>query len=448
MAKFKKALKILLFLLVAGFFTAIYLNYPKLDLITGYSSKSNCSCTYIAGRPAAYTDSVDNNFSPVNLADDAVNKDELSAQASILGLKKRTARYFPALGCILMPPEQTDLDFTERPERFQRSSSAPFPYGSGEPRDTLFPEVDLRTLETTIADAFRENTLKQTRAVMVVYKDQIIAESYAPGFDKTSLHLGWSMTKSITATLYGILAHQRGFDIQQPVKVPDWEGDKRSSITYHNLLQMSSGLEWEEDYSKISDVTNMLFKAKDMSTSAIEKPLLHEPGEHYYYSSGTTNLLSGLLKKEFPDLQSYLDFPYSTLIDKIGMNSMILETDASGSYVGSSYSWATARDWAKFGLLYLHNGNWNGEQIFAEDWSGYVSTPAKDSEGIYGGQFWLNSSGALPDAPKDTYYADGYQGQRVFIIPSKDLVIVRLGLTNGNYFDFNSFTAGICNAIK
>ena len=211
---------------------------------------------------------------------------------------------------------------------------------------------------------------------------------------------------------------------------------------------MSSGLAWEEDYTRISDVTQMLFKAEDMSKAQAGKELLFTPGTHFYYSSGTSNLLSGLLKKEFRDLQEYLDFPYHALIDRIGMNSMILETDAAGNYVGSSYSWATARDWAKFGLLYLHRGNWNGDRIFAEDWATYVSTPATDSQGTYGGHFWLNASGNMPDVPADTYYADGYQGQRVYIIPSKDQVIVRLGLTNGPHFDFNSFTAGISTSIK
>lgn len=434
--------------MIAAIIVVFYLNYPKLDIITGYSAKSNCSCTYVAGRPAAYTDTVDNNFSPVNLASDKVNKARETASARVFGMKQRVARFFDGLGCILMPPGEENLEFTERPQRKYQASTLPFPYGTGNPKDTLFPEVDQQRMNAAVEKAFADNTEKQTRAVVVVYKDRIIAESYAQGFDENSLHLGWSMTKSITSTLYGILAHENKIDITTPAPVTSWQEDDRKNITYHHLLQMSSGLEWEEDYSRISDVTKMLFTANDMAGVAKEKDLIYEPGSHFYYSSGTSNLLSGLLKKEFPDLQSYLDFPYRTLIDKIGMHSMVMETDASGTYVGSSYSWATARDWAKFGLLYLHEGNWNGEQIFAEDWADYVSTPAPDSEGTYGAHFWLNHSGTMPDAPRDTYYADGYQGQRVYIIPSKDLVIVRLGLTNGDHFDFNEFTAGICSAIQ
>lgn len=444
---FKRILTFVFLLLIGGAGVALYLNYPKLDIITGYSSKSNCSCTYIAGRPEAFTDSTDNNFSPVNLATDGTDREAKTASANLFGLKRRVARYFPGLGCILMPPGKTDLSFTQRPRRSASRSTAPYPYGSGSQKDTIFPEIDYTAINHAVAEAFTEPDQKQTRAVLVVYKDQIIAEKYAPGFDANSLHLGWSMTKSITATLYGILEGEDMIDINQPAPVASWQNDDRKNITYNNLLQMNSGLAWEEDYSRISDVTKMLFTAPDMRKIAEEKELIHQPGSHFYYSSGTTNLLSGLLKQELGSIQEYLNFPYQMLIDRIGMHSMVLETDASGTYVGSSYSWATARDWAKFGLLYLHKGDWNGDQIFPESWADYVSTPATDSDGTYGAQFWLNDSGTLPDVPRDTYYADGYQGQRVYIIPSKDLVIVRLGLTNGDFFDFNAFASGITTAI-
>jgi CubicO group peptidase (beta-lactamase class C family) len=111
------------------------------------------------------------------------------------------------------------------------------------------------------------------------------------------------------------------------------------------------------------------------------------------------------------------------------MHSLIFETDLAGNYVASSYAWANTRDWAKFGLLYLNKGNWNGEQIFSEDWVKYTTTPTNSSQGVYGAQFWLNVGGHMPNVPKDTFFADGFQGQRVFIIPSKDLVIVRMGIT-------------------
>ena len=198
---------------------------------------------------------------------------------------------------------------------------------------------------------------------------------------------------------------------------------------------MNSGLEWVEDYNTISDVTKMLFLASDMGKVQLEKSLTGKPDESWYYSSGTTNLLAGyLLRKKFSSHQEYLDFWYRELIDKIGMHSALIETDLAGNYVSSSYGWATPRDWAKFGLLYLHRGNWNGEQIIDSSWVDYVKTPTNTSGGRYGAQFWLNAGGRYPDLPKDMFSCNGYQGQMVAIFPSKDLVVVRMGLVEDPEF--------------
>ena len=208
---------------------------------------------------------------------------------------------------------------------------------------------------------------------------------------------------------------------------------------------MNSGLEWDENYDEISDATKMLFLERDMTKSQEKKPLKGKINASWNYSSGTTNLLSGIIRNQFKSQQEYLDFWYTNLIDKIGMNSMVLETDLAGNYVGSSYAWATARDWAKFGLLYLHKGNWKGEQLFDESWVDYVSTPTPTSDGTYGAQFWLNATPTFKDVPKNMFYADGYQGQRVYILPDQDLVVVRMGLSQ---MDENAFLSGIIASIK
>ena len=256
------------------------------------------------------------------------------------------------------------------------------------------------------------------------------------------------MTKSWTATYFGILQKQGKIDIMKPAPIQDWQNDNRKNITINDLLHMNSGLEWEEDYGKISDVTNMLFQAEDMTKSQLEKPAKYDPNSHWYYSSGTTNLLSAILRKQFKSHQGYLDFWYASLFDKIGMNSALVETDMAGNFVGSSYGWATTRDWSKFGLLYLHKGNWNGEQIFDEGWAKYVATPTNTSNGRYGAQFWLNAGGKFPDVPRDMYYCSGYQGQMVAIFPSHDLVIVRMGLAEEPDFDFNDFLQDVVRSIR
>ena len=310
--------------------------------------------------------------------------------------------------------------------------------------DSVFSNVDYAKLNKHIEGHF--DPKYKTRAVLVLYKGHIIAEKYADGFTKDSRFLGWSMTKSLMGTVYGILQHQGKMDVQKPAPIEEWQNDDRKNITIHNLLQMNSGLEWDENYNDISDVTKMLFLEQDMTQSQLIKPLVGKPNKTWNYSSGTSNLLSGILRKELGSHQEYLDYWYRELIDKIGMNSMILETDMAGNYVASSYSWATARDWAKFGLLYASRGNWNGEQIFAAQWVDYATTPTPTSDGQYGAQFWLNNGGMMSDVPKNMFFANGHDGQRVYILPEQDLVIARFGLSGD--FSNNGLIKGVLEAIE
>jgi CubicO group peptidase (beta-lactamase class C family) len=329
------------------------------------------------------------------------------------------------------------------PKRTKPDNLTPFPFGNADQKDSIFTNVDYEKLNKSVNTIFSNNT--QTRAVVVIHKNQIIAEKYDTGFTKSSRILGWSMTKSIMSTVFGIMQKQGKIHVNQHVNNYDWTQDDRGSITYNNLLQMNSGLEWDEDYNSISDVSKMLFLEKDMTMIQAKKPLVGKPNETWNYSSGTSNLISRLIRSKFNSHQEYLDYWYAEFIDKIGMNSMLVETDLSGNYVGSSYAWATPRDWAKFGLLYLNKGNWNGEQLFNPSWVDYISTPTNGSDGTYGGHFWLNAKGQFPDVPKNMFYASGYQGQFVFVFPDQDLVVVRMGLTK---IDINGFLKNLLESIK
>lgn len=438
----------LLILLVVFYIGAT--TYPKLDILSGFAAKSVASGHFIDRRPLEVIQQGDNDIDLVRLASIEINKESKFATASVYGLKKRKAIYREGLGATLVT---NDFDETKPylvPKRTKVETNLPFPYGNLEPKDTVFANVDYDHLKKAVDNAFDKPGFKnkRTRALLVIYKDQIIAEKYENEFTKNTKFLGWSMTKSITATYFGILQQQGKIDINKPAPLKEWANDTRSKITLHNLIQMNSGLEWEEDYGKISDVTKMLFLEEDMANVQLEKPAAFKPNTHWNYSSGTTNLLSGILRRQFQNHQDYLDFWYSSLIDKIGMHSMLIEPDMAGNFVGSSYGWATARDWAKFGLLYLHEGNWNGEQIFDKSWAKYVATPTPTSNGEYGGHFWLNAGGKYTDVPKDMYFCGGFQGQKVIIIPSKDLVIVRFGLTEDEDFDFNGMMSGIISSIK
>ena len=434
---------LLLVLIVVGYF-----QYPKLNIISGYASKNMASTVFLTDRTPESVTLNDNNVPLIKLAEVEQDASGAEATASVFGLMERRTICHEGLGCTLVNENYNPNTVLPHPNRNRTDTGLAFPYGDANAKDTLFPEIDYQRLDKAVADAFAFPETQKTRTVLVVYKNRIIAENYIKGFDKTTPILGWSMTKSILATLYGILEYQGKIDLNKPAPVAQWQDDKRSAITLNHLLRMQSGLAWEEDYSSISDVTEMLFLDADMTEAQARKEAVAPPTEIWNYSSGTSNLLSGILRDRFGSHQEYLDFPYSALIDKIGMYSMLMETDMDGNFVGSSYAWANTRDWAKFGLLYLNGGNWNGEQLFGQDWIDYVKKPTAGSDGDYGGHFWLNSGGKFPDVPLDMYSANGYQGQRVFIVPSKDLVVVRTGLAEEPEFDINQFLGSICKAVR
>ncbi|WP_425237011.1 serine hydrolase domain-containing protein [Ulvibacterium sp.] len=437
----KRSLLLVLVILVM----VVWLNYPKLNIISGYASKNMASTLSIAKRSEASVILQDNNVPLIKLADVDVNNN--SATATVFGLMPRKTICRSGLGCTLVNAEYDDDFDLPEPQRSFIKNNIPFPFGDGAAKDTIFQEVDYQVLEHAVYNAFADPDIQRTRSVLVVYKNHIVAERYIDGFTKDTPILGWSMTKSVLATLFGILEFEDKIDLGMTGMVDSWKNDERNDITLNHLLRMQSGLEWDEDYSGISDVTKMLFLASDMTQIQAEKKALAKPTEIWNYSSGTSNLLSGILRNQFDTHQDYINFPYSALIDRIGMHSMLIETDMMGNFVGSSYAWANTRDWAKFGLLYLNKGNWNGEQLFNETWVNYVTEPTNLSDGTYGGHFWLNAHGKYPDVPRDLYSANGYQGQRVFIIPSKDLVIVRTGLAEAPDFDFNGFLKDILRAI-
>jgi hypothetical protein len=445
MKKFLKIFAVLLLIVLVYLRVEIY---PQLDLISGFSAKSMASGHFIDGRSLETIQKGDNDIDKVNWATNKIDKQGKSAFSKVYGLKERKAIYREGLGVTLIDDDFDETKPYDIPKRIKLNNNLPYPFGNNNPEVVIYDNINYFKLQKAVENAFDKEgeKRKRTRSVVVLYKDHLISEKYAPGFTATSRILGWSMTKSLTATYFGILQKQGKINIMDAAPIPEWKNDGRSKITINDLLHMNSGLVWEEDYSKISDVTKMLFQAEDMTKPQIEKPAIHKPNSRWHYSSGTTNLLSGILRKQFKTHQEYLDFWYSSLFDKIGMESALIETDMAGNFVGSSYGWATTRDWAKFGLLYLHQGNWNGEHIFDKSWAKYVTTPTNTSGGDYGAHFWLNYGNHFPDIPRDMFYCSGYQGQMVFIIPSRDLVVVRMGLSED--FDCNVFLRDIILSLK
>lgn len=235
------------------------------------------------------------------------------------------------------------------------------------------------------------------------------------------------MAKSFTNTLAGIMVKEGKWNINQPVNIPEWKNDERKNITINNLMQMQSGLQWNEDYGNRSDVTLMLYHENNFARYTYERPLEFPIGSKWYYSSGSANVVNYLIRKTIDDDKEYYQFAQSRLFNKIGMPDAVFEVDASGTQVGSSYIYATVRDYARYGMLNLQDGVFNGERILPEGWVKYSTTPALDSKGEYGSLFWLNKSKKFPSAPEDMYSCNGHDGQRIFIIPSKELIVVVLG---------------------
>ena len=449
-----KYLKRSLLIFFAVFIIVLIYNYRKLNIIAGYAAKNVASSVFLADRSIVFTNETDTNYSPISIATNTIDKNEKSSESSVFGLLTRKAVYREGLGSVLTLNDK-DISYEYLiPKRTKNYTNLEFPYGNKNHKDTLFSSVKYDKLQQAIDTMFAEKN--QTRAVLVIHKDKIIAEKYAENFDKDSRLLGWSMAKSVTVSVFGVLEYQGKLNINEKAPIKEWQNDARKEITINNLLQMRSGLEWDESYTTISDVTKMLFLEGDMSKPQIYKPLVSKPNETTNYSSGTTNLLSGLLKQYFDTHQEYLDFWYTDLIDKIGMHSMTVEADLNGNYVGSSYAWATARDWSKLGLLYLHKGNWNGNQIFSKNWVDYATKPgaiSNDDRSNYNNTYpsdygivWLNAGKIYPDVPASLYSFNGHQGQYVFVLPEQDLVIVRMGLTKNA--DLNQFISGIVDAVE
>lgn len=438
----------ILFVLLGGF---LYLN-PLMPIITGYAAKNMSSALFVANRTQESMEATDLNFSFIRYVKNRVNPGRKNVRSRFLWHTSHTT-FVNGYGSILVNDYPVS-DIQARPYPVvpvlpEQPDTLAWPMGDLI-ADTIPSGIDIQKLNLAMEQAFADTIpYKGTFAAMVVYQGQPVFEKYATGFAPENLFLSWSMAKSFTNALTGILVKEGKLDIYAPAGVDEWQRDERSSISIHNLMQMNSGLEWNEAYGNSSDVNNMLHKEGDMARFAMSKPLEYSPGSVFEYSSGSTNIVSYLLRRAIDNDAEYYAFPREKLFNKIGMRSAIFEMDASGTFVGSSYLYASLRDYARFGLLYLNNGNWLGEQILPEDWVKYTTTAATGSNGTYGAFFWLNKSGTdYPDVPREMYCCSGHDGQFIYIIPSKELVIVRTGFSKKGEFDKNGFVAAIVDALQ
>ena len=445
----KKLLLLLPAALTIGVAYFYFRLYPQLPIADGYAARKMCSCTFIAGRSQESIQETDLGFGPLSMTRTRIDRDSGSAVTTLFGMAPRTAVYRGDVGCILLSGKD-DNGISLSIDRPVLPDTLLWPRGTSLAYPAPPQGVDMEKLNAAVRNAFDPGmamSSKKTRAVVVVHEGRLLAEAYAPGFDAQTEILGWSMTKSITGTMIGILVKNKVLSLEDTGIFPGWTDD-RKRISLEDMLRMQSGLAFTEDYGSVSDATRMLFTSEDVSAIPGSKPLVNEPGAYWSYSSGTSNLLSRLVRDRLGSEKAYLHFPYDSIFNRIGMTSAVMETDESGTFIGSSYCYATPRDWAKFGLLYLNGGNWFGDQVVDTSWVDFVRTPASHSDGIYGGHFWLNAGRhSLPDAPEDLFSCNGFQGQYVFIIPSYGLVVVRMGLAEEPDFDPNGFLKEILESF-
>ena len=425
---------------------------PLIPIITGYAAKNLSSGIFLGNRTQESLEDNDLNFSFIRFGKNSVDSRSKSVKSRFLWHTSRTT-FVNGYGSILLN-DYTVGDIQARPypivpHQPEHPDTIAWPMGDLI-ADTIPSGIDLQQLNMAMEQAFADTIpYKGTFAVMVTYKGQPVAERYAEGFGPENRFLSWSMAKSFTNALTGIMVKEGRLDPDAPADIEEWQQDERRQITIRHLMQMNSGLEWNEDYGNSSDVNNMLHKEGDMAKFAISKQLEYAPGSVFEYASGSTNIVSSLMRKAIGNDADYLAFPREKLFNRIGMRSATFEVDASGTFVGSSYLYASLRDYTRFGLLYLNNGNWLGEQILPDDWVEYTTTAANGSDGNYGAFFWLNKTGKeYPDVPRDMFCCRGHDGQFIYIIPSKELVIVRTGFSKEGEFDQNGFLAGILDAIR
>ena len=362
-----------------------------------------------------------------------VDRAQKTVDTSVMGLLGSRAAFHDGFGCVLLHGSKqpyllkSDLDALKVPKTPPLLQEIAGP-AVVEPADPA--------LQAALDHAFQEPAsppFRRTKAVVVIHDGRVIAERYADGVGVDTPLFGFSMTKSVVNALLGILTLQGRITPSLPAPIPEWRGatDPRREIEVEHLMRMTTGLALDETNSGF-DPSNQMYLYDDMAGFAVRAALIAAPGTRWHYSSATTQLLARIIRDIAGGPEQTLTFAWRELFNPLGMRSVTLEFDASGTLQGSANMLASARDWARFGLLYLNDGEIGGRRILPDDWVGFSASATLDTD--YGAGFWTNRS-EHPYArgrvrlgiPRDAFFASGYLGQRVVILPTQHLVIARLG---------------------
>jgi CubicO group peptidase (beta-lactamase class C family) len=415
---------------------------------SGYA-KTMCSAVFITGLdPVVAAESVGYFTGPYQerkkVSTPVVDREKKEVRITLPDGVVVVARDFGSQGCIALPRGRRDPFFkpVDVPRHLPDAKTTPWPMGDLLPSDPLPAGIDAAKVKRAIDTAF-EPEGAFTSAFVVTHNGRLIGERYMPGISETTPLESWSMGKSVTATLMGLLIHQGVYTLDQPAPIPEWQkpGDPRQQIRIQDLLHMSSGLrikapdEPEFDPSTYPDHLFPYTGRVDSFKYAATRPPQWPPNTVGRYRNTDPVLTNYLVRLAVEKRgEDYLSFPQRQLFDKIGVRSMVMETDPYGNFLAQGYELMSGRDWARLGNLYLQDGVWNGQRLLPEGFARFVSTlaPAWAADGrpVYGGFFWINGDGAFP-VPREAYYMAGAGGQTVLIIPSHGLVVVRIGHYKG-----------------
>lgn len=434
--RFVRGLFVAVIVLGAGLATWLYVSPPQLLLVgTSYSAKIVCSNRFLAGRDPGEVMAVDvqaPGHPLLKFISATVDEERKLVTTRIFGFAAESqAAYRDGLGCTNLPRgyDQSALSgLAQGPERLPAPSDIAWPAGNAD----IAPEDSRQELLPLIKDAALLGP--GMRAFLVIKDGKLVGEHYGEGFGKDTPLLGWSMTKSVNAAIAGRLITEGRLSFDEDNLLPEWAGDDRKAIRLRDLMGMESGLRFNEDYGDVSDVTRMLYLEPDMAGFVAGQPLEAKPGTVFKYSTGTSVLIARIWMNRIGDFGEATAYPQKALFAPLGMTSAVLETDVTGTLVGGSYLYATARDWGRFGQFLLQDGVWDGTRLLSEDYMKAVRSPSQASGGLYtGAQTWLAGPDDKPSStyglPEDTVWLQGHDGQTVAIIPSQKLVIVRMGLT-------------------
>jgi CubicO group peptidase (beta-lactamase class C family) len=438
--KLVSALATILVLMLAAAIFALWINPPDLMRVgANYTAKVVCSNVFLAGRDpdeVLRNDVQAPGIALLRLMQVTVDRQQKVVRAGFLGFIGRgLALARPTTGCAAIP--DGNIEYARRVDALVAPTAVPTAAPTA--NDTApWPDGNAPTPDPTMSRVLADDTLAGPgmRAIVVIHGGRLVAARYSRGFSPTTPLQGWSMTKSVLAGLVGIFVKEGQLSLDQSAGWTD-AGDGRDRIHIADLLSMTSGLRFNEAYGAVSDVTRMLYLQPDAAGFARDQPLQHPPGEVWSYSSGSANILSRIVQDAAGKLGATV--ARAKLFEPLGMTTATIETDEDGTLVGSSYMYATARDWARYGQFLLQGGVWQGQALLPAGYVALMATPVTASRGQYGhGGVWLWGSdasvpGQNPDAafgiPADTFWMKGHDGQNIAIIPSRQLVIVRLGLT-------------------